>query len=577
MSEKSLDAARSRLGFASASTVVAIALAALATYPLVRVFVRLFYVDGQLNFAAIEKTLALPDLHIVVGHTAVVVIASGIISLVVGGLFAWLNERTDARMGPITDAMPLLPFLVPPVAGAAGWILLLSPRAGMVNAAIRDGLALVGLNLDSGPFDIFSWYGLIFVYVLYQVPYAYLMITAGLRGMDPLLEEQSRVSGAGLVRTLRLVTLPALTPAVGAAVLLLIWSGFVMLSVPIILARPVSIQILSVRIIELISLRFPPQMDVAVGLSVIIVLIVGSAWYAQSRLLRKGRFSTISGKHAAAKRIALGRWRGPVRAVMIAYVAIAVVLPALALAAVALQGFWTPRPRFELFGLDAIKNAWSADGRAVTNSVFLGVVGGFIGIVGAAIVAFRVVRSSDALSRTLDGLIKFPAAIANIVIAVGILIAFAGPPFNLVGTLTILLIGYIVLYLPQGSVAADAAAGQVGDELVEASHVAGARGLRTFRKISVPLMLPGLLAGWALLFVRMAGDLTASAILAGTSNPVIGRRILEISESGTYASLASLAAMLVVVTSTVLFVAFGYVRRRTRWTGASVDATGVGM
>jgi iron(III) transport system permease protein len=162
----------------------------------------------------------------------------------------------------------------------------------------------------------------------------------------------------------------------------------------------------------------------------------------------------------------------------------------------------------------------------------------------------------------LDGAVKLPAAISSIVIAVGFLLAFSGPPFNLNGTFLILLLAYLVLYMPQGSVAADAAASQVGGELPEASQISGASAGRTFWRINFPLMLPGLAAGWSLLFVRMAGDLTASAMLAGTSNPVAGFRILEIYQGASYAILAALSIVLTLIMLVVILAVSLFIRRR---------------
>lgn len=566
---RKLRSARDRLSpFAVFSLLVALALASLAIVPLGRVVVGMFYVDGEVTLQPIRDTLAVPDLLPLLGNTIAVVLASGILALLIGSVFAWLNERTDARMGFVTDALPLLPFLLPPVAGAVGWVLLLSPRAGLLNAWIRDFLELFGLSLAEGPFDIHSWYGLISIYAVYQVPYVFLMMSAGLRNIDPSLEEQSRMSGAGLVRTLRKVTLPALAPSMGAAILLMVWTGFGIFSLPAIVGTPAGIDVLSVRIVRLLSFTYPPETEVAVGLSGFVVIFVAIAYAVQVRLLKSGRHATVGGKGHRIRRIELGRWLWPSRALMIGYVLIAAVLPVGALVLVSLNGFWTANIDWTSLSFDAFAQAVFDDRvtqRALRNSLLLGVFGGLIGISAAAVVALFVAKTRNTMSRVMDGAIKLPAAISNIVIAVGIVLIFAGPPFRLAGTLTILLMGYLALYMPQGSVAADAAAGQVGKELPEASHISGAGRGRTFRKIYLPLMVPGLVAGWALLFIRMAGDLTASAILAGTRNPVVGFRILEVYTGGSYALLASLSTVLVMITCTVLVLVTGYTRRMSKW------------
>src|SRR5690606_22703080 len=148
--------------------------------------------------------------------------------------------------------------------------------------------------------------------------------------------------------------------------------------------------------------------------------------------------------------------------------------------------------------------------------------------------------------------LKAPAVIPNIVIAVGFLITFAGPPFHLAGTVLLLLLAFVVMYVPPGSIAANAAIDQVGRDLQEASQVSGASEGRTTWRVTVPLAMPGLLAGWTMVFVHMMGDLSASALLAGVGNPVIGFAILLIWETGSFGTLAAFSAAMCVVIGLVV-------------------------
>ncbi len=554
--------------FEVVSLVVAVVLVALVGVPLVRVLIGMFWVDGTLTLDPVRRTLAVPDLGTLVLHTVIVVVASSALAFVIGAVLAWVNERTDARMGLLTESLPLLPFLLPPVAGAVGWTMLLSPNAGLLNSWIRDALGVVGITLESGPFDIYTWYGLIWVYAVYAVPFVFLNVSAGLRSLDGSLEEASKLSGASRLRTLRKVTLPAVAPSLGAGLLLTMWSGFGIFSIPSIIGGPAGIDVLSVRIVRLLTFTYPPETDVAVGLSLIVVVLVGAVYLVQYRVLRSGRYAAISGKGVRASVTRLGAWKWPVRAMVLLYVLLSVVLPMVALVLVSLNGYWTPDIDWGGLSLDAWRDSVTGDRttmRALRNSLYLGVVGAVVGILAAALVAIYIARSRGLLPRLIDGGIKLPAAISNMVIAVGILLLLAGPPFRLSGTLLILLLGYLALYLPQASVAADAAVSGVGKELTEASAISGASTMRTFRRIYLPLIMPGLAAGWALLFIRMVGDLTASAILAGTGNTVVGFRILEVYNSGSYALLASLATTLVVITTGVLLVVLVYTRRKSRF------------
>jgi iron(III) transport system permease protein len=186
------------------------------------------------------------------------------------------------------------------------------------------------------------------------------------------------------------------------------------------------------------------------------------------------------------------------------------------------------------------------------------------GVVAAALVSLFVVRTSPRVGRLLDGAIKFPATLSHIVIAVGFVLALGGKPFNLAGSVVILMLAYLALYFPQTAVATDNAVAQVGRELPEASRVAGSGEGRTFRKVYLPLMASGLAAGWAMLFVRCVGDLTASSILAGPGNPVVGWKILQVYTDGSYSEMAALSVILTLVSGFVVVTVLALTRRRGR-------------
>jgi iron(III) transport system permease protein len=144
--------------------------------------------------------------------------------------------------------------------------------------------------------------------------------------------------------------------------------------------------------------------------------------------------------------------------------------------------------------------------------VFLGIVGATLGILIATMLMLYVRQRKGAFPRLVDAAAKAPSAVSHTVLGLAMVIALTGFPFYLAGTLTILLIAYLVIYMPQAAISTGSGIDQVGGELLEASSVAGASQSRTFFRITLPLMRPALAAGWALLFVMMVGDLTAVGI-----------------------------------------------------------------
>jgi iron(III) transport system permease protein len=171
-------------------------------------------------------------------------------------------------------------------------------------------------------------------------------------------------------------------------------------------------------------------------------------------------------------------------------------------------------------------------------------------------------RTSPWMRRAVDLITAVPAGIPHVVIGVGFILCFSSGWLNLSGTLTILLLAYLVINLPQAMRAAASALSGIGRELVEASQIFKATPAKSFRRVLLPLMLPGLAGGWIILFVQISGELTASALLAGTSNPVIGQVILDFWNNGSFPQIAALAMTMTAINAAVVLVALRFSRIR---------------
>ena len=561
--------------FKAITIMVALLVGALAVYPLLRVLFGLFVSNGHLDLTSIKAAVEMPNFAQLLIDSVIVVGASGIFALCLGSVMAWLNERTDARFGILTDAIPLVPFLVSPIAGVIGWVLMLSPQVGFGNHLIRYVLGTIGVHLASGPFNVYSMAGLIAIYTIYQLPYVFMIVSAALRNLDSSLEEQSRICGVGVLRTVVHITLPSIRHALAGAWLILILLGFSIYAIPAVIAPNAHADILSVAIVNSMIANFPPKTQLAVGLSLFIELFVGITWLWQIWITKRGRHAVLGGRASAARRIELGRWRWAGRAVLLGYGAIAIIPPVCGLTLVALRGFWSPSIDWGTLSLKTLKTTVFNDPLTVTafkNSLWIGLVGASLGMLIAAVVSLVVYRQLGRAGRLVDASIKLPSVFPHIIIAIGFILAFTGAPFHLQGTTWILLLVYLCLYIPQGSVLTDAGVNQIGHDLTNASSLCGAGTARTFRKIYVPLLVPSVIAGWSFLFVRMVSDLTATALLAGPSNDVIGFRILSILGNGSFGQLASVSLVLTVLTIFVVTTALVMSRILGRWRGASERA-----
>ena len=549
-----LDRLRSHGIFTILVLVLAFVLCALIVYPLAVMVLRVFRPEGVVSVDAFRRVFEDPELPYVVRDTLVVLGVSGVGALIVGGLFAWCNERTDARLGWVSRVLPLTPMLLPPIALSVGWIFLADKRVGYLNVALRKVLGAVGVEMTEGPINIGTWWGMVFIYTLWLVPFVYLVLSAALRNIDPSLEEASRVSGAGPLRTALRVSLPAIKPAIASAILLMVVSGVAVFSIGRTIGASANITVMSVYIVRLVQ-SFPSQLDEAVVLGLLVLIVVGAAWLLQRRISKASHHAVIGGRGMADSVVRLGPWRWVVRVVMVAYLAATSVLPIVGLVLVAMQPFWTPDIDWgglSFANFEELLREGSFARSALRTSVLLGITGATVGMVVAALLTVYCRQQGGRQAQLIDGVTKAPGALSHVVVGVAFIVALAGPPFRLHGTVLILFLAYLVIYMPQASIAAGSAGDQIGGELLEASAISGARRGRTFARIALPLMLPGLAAGWALLFVVMAGDLTASALLAGANNPVVGFVFLDIYENGTFSMVAAMGSIMGLVSAVVV-------------------------
>jgi iron(III) transport system permease protein len=565
--DTSVEGGRQRHGipwFRLVSAALGCVVGLLILYPLYFVVRAAFFVDGRLSLESAAALFSASGIGEVLLNTAIIAGASTVLAVTIASAFAWLNERTDARIGWLASVLPLLPLLIPAVAGAIGWLSLLADRAGALNVLARKLLEPLGYSADTGPLNIASMPGLIFLYTLVLMPFAYVIVQPAVAALDPALEEAARVSGAGSGVSLRKITLPALKPSITSGLLLTGIVSLALFSVPVIIGTQAAIDVISTRVYRLLTVGYPPQTGPAVVLTVIVLsgTLLAIAW--QRALLRRNRHAVVAGKSSRASLVRLGAWKYPCRAALLAYLLLSAIIPLFGLIYLSFQAFWSPKINFQV-NFSSYSELFAEGSRSATaifNSAWISLVVATLTISIAAVVASYVNRSTTRISRGVDGLMKLPATMSQLVLAVGVLLAFTGKPFQLGGTSIILIIGFLVLYIALASFSANASMMQISNELTEAGRVNGAELGRVFMKIQLPLMTPTLIGGWVLVFVAGVSDVTASALLGSPRTPVAGFEMLQLMQFGSYPQLAALG-VLMTISTTVLVGVVTLVNRRS--------------
>ncbi|MEU4290903.1 iron ABC transporter permease [Kribbella sp. NPDC026596] len=556
-------------GLRIASWVVVLTLGFFIVFPLAQALLGLLGISAATGAGSPWEVLTSGKTLRALLNTAILVVAGGAFAVVVAAGLAWVNERTDARVGWLAEILPLVSMFVPSLAAAIGWVFLLDPEIGLLNGLLRDIAGLVGVEMSRGPLDLYSWYGLIWCYGVFLVPFAYLAIVNGLRSIDPALEEAAGLSGAGPLKTLLTVTQPSLKPALGGAVMLVIVMGMALFSIPVIIGTRAGIDVLPVLIVHDVTQAYPVDEVSALSRSLILLVVVLAAGLIQRRLVgasKAASFATIGGKASRSSVIRLGRLRWPARFVMAGYVGLAAVIPFLGLVLVSVQRFWHAEVDWSSLNFGSYREMFAQPTlrEGLRNSLVLAAVCATVVVVAAVLVTHLLEVRRERAAQAFDSVLKAPAAVPHIVFALALIAAFGGAPFGWNGTALILVTAYVVMYFPQAAMYATAAVQQVGRPLTEASTVSGVPDGTTLRRVLVPLMMPAMIAAWALIFVLMSGDITASAMLASTRTPVVGFVMLDQWSSGSYPTIAALGVTLTVVSTTVVLFALA-VRHRLRY------------
>jgi iron(III) transport system permease protein len=231
-------------------------------------------------------------------------IGGSLLAFVIGTALAWMNERTNTPMRQLFYALSIIPLIIPSILFTISWIMLASPKIGLLNMALQSMF-----GLESPPFNIYSMWGMIWVDGLHYSPMAFLLMSSAFRAMDPSLEESSVMSGAGVLSTLRRVTLRLVFPAIVATILTLFVRAIESFEVPALLGLPAGIQVFTSAIYQAIH-QFPSQIGLAAAYSVFLLLLTSGGIYVQARISASAsKYATVTGKGFRPRTIDLGRWR----------------------------------------------------------------------------------------------------------------------------------------------------------------------------------------------------------------------------------------------------------------------------
>jgi iron(III) transport system permease protein len=469
------------------------------------------------------------------------------VAIVVAFGIAWLLIRLEVPGRYFIEMSLWFGFVLPSVPMMLGWILLLDPHFGLIN------LAAMKLWFVDGPiFNIYSAIGIIWVHLaLTTVPVMVILLAPALRQLDSSFEEAADMSGANLRMTLRRVTIPLLMPAILTAFIAGLIRSLEAFEVEQILGAPAGIYVYSTRIFDLVN-NEPPKFAQAMALSTLFVALLAVLATLYQLYLRKvGSRATITARGVRLQSRNKPWWVYLISGALIAYICFTIYVP---LTVLVLGSF------NKLFGFFFIDNAWTVnhwanvlrDGRflrATGTSIVLGLSVAILGVLIFSLLAWVLVRSNVSGRSLLAIIIWLPLGIPGIVLGVALLSLMLEVPglSKLYGTIVPLVLALIINAMPIGTQLLRGAIAQISAELEEAARMSGGTFLFIFRRITLPIMAPALVAVFLLTFTGTIREISTILLIAAPGTRTMSLLMFDFASIGRLESAAVVGVLIAII------------------------------
>lgn len=503
------------------------------------------------NFATVYLE---PATYEVLLNTLYFAVASVAITLAITVPLVWILMRTDIPFKKTIYVFLTIGILIPVFLRTIAWILLLSPRIGLVNKWLQELF-----SLSEAPFNLYSLTGMAFVQGISFVPGAFFMLAAAYRSMDPSLEEAAYTSGVGKLRTFLKINIPITLPAIAAVMVYLFMTAIAVFEVPAIIGLPARIRVLSSLIFTSTTPSTGlPDYGMAGAYGAIMLLLGLALAFLYVRLVKQGKkYTVITGRGYRPREIALGNWKWAAFAFVILYLCIEVFVPFAVLVWASLLPY-LQLPSNEAFANLTLKHYWEIPQhvgmRPFVNTIILMFAVPTLTMILSVLVSWVVIRTQVSFRGFLDTLAFVPHAVPGILMAVGL--AYLGlayrDVFPIYGTILIIVLAHTINWVAYGTRTTNSVMIQVHRELEEAGRVSGASSPRVLWKIVLPLIAAGVLNSWVWIGMLSYREVTMALTLYTRGNVVISTVVWQFWGSGWVPQVSALGVLLILFAALVV-------------------------
>ena len=491
-------------------------------FPLLYMLVKAFFPGESFSLSTFERLYSYSMNWSALSNTLIAASLTMVFGTLLAFPLAWLVGRTNMYGKKFFRSLFVLTYMVPPYLGAMAWSRLLNQNVGTINVFLRG---LFDLQAKTGPLNIYTIGGMIWVLTTFYYPYAFITISRAMEKMDPSLEEAARISGASPLKTVFTITLPMMTPSLIAGALLVFVCAASCYGIPSIVGAPGKVHTVTTRIVEYMGLGTDGIND-ATGLAVFLMIMAIIILYISDVVIARKQYITVSGKSTRPNIVDLGKWRWVTTAGVSLFSFIVIILPFITILTTSFKknlgkglfeaSNFTTMHWTKIFGRSDIIES-------LKNSIIFAAIAATIGIIISFTMAYLLQRTKVRGRKIPDFLITLGSGTPSVVIALGLIMTMNGKfGINLYNTAAIMIIAYLIKYLMMGMRTVVSAMSQIHVSLEESSQASGAGWLRTMGKVTVPLIFPSIAAGWFLIFIPCFYQLSMSTLLYSRDTQVIG-------------------------------------------------------
>ena len=486
-----------------------------------------------------------PDFWTALTNSLLIAAGMTLIAVPLGGILAFVMERTDFPGKRLIEPLILVPSFVSPMVLSFGYVVAAGP-VGFYSVWATD-------SFGGAPWSLYSLTGMAVIAGLTHVPNVYIYASSALKSLGSDVEEAARVAGASPFRVAVSVSLPLIMPALLFSAVLVFFLGIELFGLPLVLGDPEGHMVLSTYLYKLTNKLGTPSYHLMAAVAVCIVAMTIPLVLLQRRLLQNARkYATIKGKAGRIRDLPLGRWKWMAVAIIGLWLFVSVIVP---LTGIALRAFvtnWGFGVKLaEAFTLDNFRSVFDEPThvRAIWNTVLIGTVGGAITVACYTAIGFATHRRNDMWSRIVDYLVLVPRAVPGLLIGLAFLWVFLFfPPLTpLRQTIFSMWLAYTVVWLAYGMRLISSSLLQVSTELEEAARSVGAARGRISREITLPLIRHGLLGSWLLVFMIFEREYSTGVYLLAPGTEVIGAELVSLWQGGAIDVVAALSLINIVL------------------------------